>query len=239
MNHPDDGSERELWRAYQRDRDRRVRNELVERHMGLARHAARRFTGRADDDVIQVAFLALVKAVDRFDPDRGVPFAAFAGRTIDGEIKRYFRDATWTIHVPRAAKELWREVEGARESLAQELGRSPSADEVAAYLEVDRDDVLQALAAGGARAAQSLDQPVREGGITEPGDDDAGYTRVEAAVEVEQLLADADPQEREIVRLRFEEDLSQVEIARRVGISQMQVSRVLRRTIDAMQRHQT
>ncbi len=132
-------AERELFVAFTRTRDRRLRNELVERHMGLAAHVARRFgrRGPAAEDLRQVAFLALVKAVDRFDPDRNVAFSTFAGRTIEGEIKRHFRDHTWSVRVPRSAKETHLRLRRATDELTQRLGRSPTVQQLAEHLDLD------------------------------------------------------------------------------------------------------
>ena len=208
--------------------------------MGLAVHIAKRFNGGAgrDDDIEQVAMLALVKSVDRFDPEMGVPFSAFAGRTIEGEIKRHFRDATWSVKVPRGAKELHVAVRRANDELSAKLGRSPTVDEVAGYLEIDRDDVITGLAAGTARRVGSIDPgPDDEGAndrsaATAVGE--SGYGDVENEAVVEQLIAQLPEREQEIVRLRFYDELSQSEIADRVGVSQMHVSRLLRKAFDLL-----
>ena len=214
---------------------RRVRNRIVEEYMGLAIHIARRYNagvGR-DDDLEQVAMLALVKAVDRFDPDVGVPFSAFAGRTIEGELKRHFRDATWAVKVPRGAKELHVAVRRANDQLSVQLGRSPSVDEVAEYLDIDRDDVITGLAAGTARRVGTIDPgPDDDGGsdrnaATAVGD--RGFGDVENEEVVRRLIDTLPEREQEIVRLRFYDDLSQSDIAERVGVSQMHVSRLLRK----------
>ncbi len=209
--------------------------------MGLAVHIAKRFNSSSgrDDDIEQVAMVALVKAVDRFDPDLGVPFSAFAGRTIEGEIKRHFRDATWAIKVPRGAKELHLAVRRANDELSARLGRSPSVAEVATHLDVDRDDVITGLAAGEARRVGTIDPG--------PGDDEmagdrrsviasgeSGFGDVENTTVVEELLAKLPEREREIVRLRFYEEMSQSDIAERVGVSQMHVSRLLRKAFDVL-----
>lgn len=220
---------------------RQVRNEIVERHLGLAIHIAKRFhagSGR-DDDIEQVAMLALVKAVDRYDATFGVPFVSFAGRTIEGEIKRHFRDATWTVKVPRSAKELHLAVRRANEELSARLGRSPTVNEVASHLQVDRDDVITGLAAGDARRVGSLDPA--------PGDDatasdrmsatataERGYSATEDELLVQGLLDTLPERERTIVELRFYDELSQAEIAERVGVSQMHVSRLLRKVFERL-----
>lgn len=231
----------DLFVEFRRTGRRRLRNQLVEAHMGLAVHIAKRFNGGAgrDDDIEQVAMLALVKSVDRFDPEMGVPFSAFAGRTIEGEIKRHFRDATWSVKVPRGAKELHVAVRQANDQLSAKLGRSPTVDEVAEYLDIDRDDVITGLAAGIARRVGSID----------PGPDDdtggndrslamavgeRGFGDVENEAVVEQLISQLPEREQEIVRLRFYDELSQSEIADRVGVSQMHVSRLLRKAFDLL-----
>lgn len=231
----------DLFEEFRRTGRRRLRNRIVEEHMGLAVHIAKRFSaspGR-DDDIEQVAMLALVKAVDRFDPDLGVPFASFAGRTIEGEIKRHFRDATWSVKVPRGAKELHLAVRRSNDELSARLGRSPSVDEVAAHLEIDRDDVITGLAAAEARRVGTIDPG--------PGGDDTatdrraaisvgerGFADVENETVIEQLLVQLPEREQEIVRLRFYEELSQSDIAERVGVSQMHVSRLLRKAFEEL-----
>ncbi len=230
--------ERALFVEFTRTRDRRLRNELVERHMGLAAHVARRFgrRGPAADDLRQVAFLALVKAVDRFDPERNVAFSTFAGRTIEGEIKRHFRDHTWSVRVPRSAKETHLQLRRATDELTQRLGRSPTVQQLAEYLDLGRDDVIQGLAAGSAYSTTSLDAPTGADGdgTRQIGDEDEHFDRFADIDMVEQLMRRLPEREREIVRLRFYEELSQSEIADRVGISQMHVSRLLRRSFEQM-----
>jgi len=238
----DADEERRLFEEFVRTRDRRLRNRLVERHMGLAAHVARRFgrRGPSDDDLRQVAFLALVKAVDRFDPTREVAFSTFAGRTIEGEIKRHFRDHTWAIRVPRAAKEVHLRLRRATDELSQELGRSPTVPELAERLGVSADEVVVGIAAGAAYTQASLDAPApgNEDGDGGPqiGGADEGFDHVTDADVVEGMIAKLPPREQEIVRLRFYDELSQSDIAERVGISQMHVSRLLRRSFEQMRR---
>jgi RNA polymerase sigma-B factor len=235
---PARADEAALFAEFKRTRDRRVRNELVERHMGLAAHVARRFgrRGPAADDLRQVAFLALVKAVDRFDPERNVAFSTFAGRTIEGEIKRHFRDHTWTVRVPRSAKETHLLIRRATDELTQKLGRSPTVPQLAEHLGLTMDDVIEGLAAGSAYTTSSLDAPSGAGseGPRQIGEEDAEFGHVADLDMVEELLGRLPPREQEIVRLRFYEELSQSEIAERVGISQMHVSRLLRRSFEQM-----
>jgi RNA polymerase sigma-B factor len=231
----------DLFDELRRSGRRSVRNRIVEQHMGLAVHIAKRYNaarGR-DDDIEQVAMLALVKAVDRFDPTIGVPFSSFAGRTIEGEIKRHFRDATWSVKVPRGAKELHLAVRRANEELSARLGRSPSVDEVAARLEIDRDDVITGLAAGQARRVGTIDPGPGEDDAAADrravaGDAESGFDAVENEAVIDDLLGRLPEREREIVRLRFYDDLSQSEIAEAVGVSQMHVSRLLRKAFELM-----
>jgi RNA polymerase sigma-B factor len=237
---PTDTDDLDLFRRYRDTHSRSLRNELVERHMGLAAHIARRAgRGRSDDDLRQVAMMGLVKSVDRFDPDRGVAFSAFAGRTIEGELKRHFRDRTWSVRVPRSAKELHLSVRRATDELGHTLGRAPTVAELAEHLDLDRDDVVAGLAAGAAQTAGTLDTS----GV---GDDTAsdrnaalstseeGFELAEHREVVSRLLDRLPERERRIVELRFCEEMSQSEIAAVTGISQMHVSRLLRRSFEQM-----
>ncbi len=229
-----------LFREYRELGRRRVRNQLVEAHVGFAHHIARRYRNRgvADDDLGQVALLALVKAVDRYDPDVGVAFTSFAGRTIEGEIKRHFRDAAWSVRVPRSTKETHLAVRRATDELLQREGRSPTVREIAAHLDVSTDDVVQALGASAAFTSAPLD-PSPSG---EQGDDRSARlaTRDEAVEDapdrllVARLLQTLPERERRIVELRFYGGLSQSDIAEQVGVSQMHVSRLLRRSLTLM-----
>lgn len=238
---PGDLDDLELFREFARTGKRRTRNRLVERHMGLAVHIAKRYsrTGRSDDDLRQVAMIGLVKAVDRFDPDYGASFTSFAGRTIEGELKRHFRDASWTVKVPRSAKELHLAVRRAGRELEQQLGSSPSVDQIASHLEVDREDVLRGLEASAASTVETLDRPVDDAAPAIGamfGSDDGGFEEVETSSLVERLLGVLPEREREIVRLRFGEEKTQSEIAEAMGMSQMHVSRLLRDSFEKMRR---
>ena len=236
----DTADELDLFRRYVVSRDRGERNLLVERYMGLAAHIAKRYKRSGnDDDIRQAAMIGLVKAVDRFDPDFGVSFAAFAGTTIEGELKRYLRDHTWVVRVPRSGKELHLLVRRAGDELAQVNGRSATVDEISQHLKLDRDDVLRGLAATAAYDVGSLDKSTDDGFA--PNDrssaasaEEAGFGHAMDSHVVEPLLRRLPEREREIVRLRFFEDRSQAEIAETVGISQMHVSRLLRRSIELM-----
>jgi RNA polymerase sigma-B factor len=209
------------------------RDAMIERHLGLARHLALRYSdsGEPLDDLFQVASLGLVNAVDRFDPERGVSFTTFAVPTILGELKRHFRDRGWAIHVPRDLKDAALRV---RRALAEHTGeRAPTAAELAQSTGLPLETVLEALEAAGAQRAHSLDAPTGpdEGAGTLVdllGHDDIEISRAEQRVLLGDLLTVLQPREREILRLRFSEDLTQSEIGARVGISQMQVSRVIR-----------
>jgi RNA polymerase sigma-B factor len=230
-----------LFRRYAATGDRKLRNEIVERHLGLAAHIAQRFgTGRGpDDDLRQVAMLGLVKAVDRFDPDYGAAFSSFAATTIEGELKRYFRDRTWAVRVPRSAKELHLAIRRASEELSQKNGRSPTVDQLATHLQVDRDDILRGLAATAAYSVGTIDAagPDDDGGVDRQGflaDDEVGFDHSDDRRVVAELLDRLPEREREIVRLRFYEGLSQAEIASAMGISQMHVSRLLRQSFEQM-----
>jgi RNA polymerase sigma-B factor len=235
-----DNDQLDRFVEFRRSGRRRLRNRIVEEHMGLAVHIAKRFNSGAgrDDDIEQVAMLALVKAVDRFDPEMGVPFSAFAGRTIEGEIKRHFRDATWALKVPRGAKELHVAVRRANDQLSGKLGRSPSVDEVAEYLDIDRDDVITGLSAGTARRVGTVDPGPDDDGASDRSAaiavGERGFGDVENETVVEQLITRLPEREQQIVRLRFYDELSQSEIAERVGVSQMHVSRLLRKAFDIL-----
>ncbi len=231
-----------LFERYRRERRPEDRNALVVRYMALAQHLARRYSTRAEeDDLQQVAALGLVKAIDRFDPSRGIAFSSFAVPTILGELKRYFRDLGWAVRPPRDIQELTLRVDVVAERLTGELGRSQTVDEVARACQATAEDVLEARAASSAHYPVSLDQPaheeddeVRERLVA---DEDPGFARAEQAADLERLFSCLNEREREVVRLRFGEDLVQQEIGARLGISQMHVSRLLRQAIATLQQH--
>ena len=231
----------ELFRDFKSSGRRALRNELVERHMGLAAHIAQRYArgGKHDDDLRQVAMIGLVKSVDRFDPDYGASFSSFAGRTIEGELKRHFRDKSWAVKVPRSAKELHLLVRRAAVELEQGGGGSPTVDQIAAHLQVDRDDVLRGLAASAASSVGTIDTGYDDddSGTDRQAilaDDDQSFEHAENQQIIADLMEALAPREREIIRLRFFEELSQQEIADRVGVSQMHVSRLLKRSFEQM-----
>lgn len=213
-----------------------ARNRLVEDHVDLADHFARRYAGRGlpREDLRQMALLAIVKAADRFEPERGVAFSTFASRTIDGELKRSFRDRSWSVRPPRALQELHLALRKADEELTHELGRHPALAELAERLDVGEEDVLEALEAGAAHHADSIDAPMGDGERTAAdrlGRGEVGYSQAEGRLLVDDLLATLPERERMILGLRFYENLSQEEIAERIGVSQSYLSRLLRRTL--------
>ena len=239
----DDLDDLELFVEFAATRSRSTRNRLVERHMGLAAHIAKRFgrPGGTEEDLRQVAMLGLVKAVDRFDPEYGVPFAAFAGSTIEGEIKRHFRDHSWAVRVPRSAKELHLIVRRASDDLVQTTGRSPSVEDIASHLGLERDDVLRGLSVSAASSVASLNAGGSDGQSEAALDrvvalaaEEPGYQHATEADAVERLLSRLPDRERRIVELRFYEQMSQADIADAVGVSQMQVSRLLRASFERM-----
>src|SRR3954470_23698546 len=229
---------RALLRRWHEDGDEAAREAVVARMLPLARSLARRYAnkGEALDDLEQVASLGLVKAVDRFDLSRDVRFATYAVPTIAGELKRHFRDRAWMMRVPRDIQELSGRIGIVRERLVHDLARSPTVAELATATASDDERVLEALAAAEAYRTLSLDQPFQDG--TGPleglGDDDLGFERAEARAMLADGLHELAPREREIVRLRFFEGLTQREIAERIGISQMHVSRLIRRTVQQL-----
>lgn len=238
---PGTSEEQQLFARHQQG-DRLAREELVRRFMPLARSLARRYDRSSEpfEDLLQVASLGLLKALDRFDPEMGHPFASFAVPTILGEMRRHFRDAGWSVHVPRGSQERALKVRDAQERLANVRGRAPTVPELAEYLELGQGEVIDALQAIQAYESLSLDAP-RPGATDEAtsygdamGEDDERYELVELDATVSAVLGRIPQRERQILRMRFVEDLTQTEIASRVGISQMQVSRLLRRSLDQL-----
>lgn len=223
---------------YASTRDPDVRNRLIEAHLGLAEHLARRFMhrGEAYDDLVQVSSLALVKAVDRFDPERGVEFTTFATRTIIGELKRHFRDRGWAVRAPRRIQELYLHIGQAIATLSQEKGRSPSIKEIAISTGATEDEVIEALEAGQGYRSASLDAPGPDGEAlgSRLGVNDAAFSDAEHRASLSPHLARLPERDRQILILRFVEGLTQSEIADRVGISQMHVSRLLSRSLTAL-----
>jgi RNA polymerase sigma-B factor len=229
---------RRKFEEYRDSRDRKLRNELIEAHKSLASHLARRFANRGEpfDDLLQVAYLGMLKAVERFDPDRNLEFSTFATATVEGELKRHFRDKTWSVRVPRRPQELHLRLGNAINELSQKLHRPPQISELAAELGVSEDGVLEAMEVGGAYRSTSLDAKPADGGESltlesRLGANDEGFDLAEHRVVLERLLDELPERERMIVQLRFFEDMTQTEIAQEVGISQMHVSRLLARTL--------
>lgn len=231
--------ERELWRRFVRDRDPAIREELVRRNMAFAKRLALRYRGASEsfDDLLQVANLGLLNAVDRFDPDRGIPFTAFATPTVLGELKRHFRDRVWTVRVPRGLHDRMAEVDKAIGELTRALQRSPSVGEIAERLGLEQTDVLEALEANHNRRPLSLDRPpgAEDPDETPPaewiGGEDENFELVEGRIALDAALPYLDERERLVLRLRFAEDMTQSQIAERIGHSQMHVSRILRRAL--------
>ena len=229
----------ELFVRWQQHGERPARDELVRRFLPLARKLARRYNGAREpfDDLLQVASLGLVKAVDRYDIERGTAFSSFAVPTILGELKRYFRDLGWAVHVPRGAQELAVKVEEASQRLGARSGRAPTVHDLAQYLEIPVEDVLDALETARAHHASSLDAPHDDGEgesgsvVDSFGCEDRSLLLADERVTVGEAARHLSEREREVLRLRFVEDLTQTQIAARVGVSQMQISRILRRSV--------
>jgi RNA polymerase sigma-B factor len=229
---------REKFILFTKEHDANTRAELIEAHIGLAEYLARRFNNRGEplDDLVQVASVGLVKAVDRFDPDRGVEFSTYATHTIVGELKRHFRDKGWAVKAPRRLQELYLRLSKIIGTLSQELGRSPTVEELAKEAEVSPEDVLESLEAGQAYRFASLDAPA-------PGDDDGdsvgarfgkddpALLDAELRASLSPLLARLPEREQLILHLRFFEGLTQSEIATHLEISQMHVSRLISRSL--------
>lgn len=217
------------------------RHQTIERHIPLAQRLARTFQGRGEDidDLSQVAMLGLIKAADRFDPQRGVAFEKFAVPTILGELKKHFRDSAWSLHVTRRMQELHLEISRAQPVLTQELGRSPTVADLAEYLGLSEADVLTGLDCGAAYNTRSLNSPVNvEDGATELGellgDSDERMETVPDRQALRQHVAELPERHQRILYLRFFCDLTQSQIAKRLGISQMHVSRLLAQSLGAL-----
>jgi RNA polymerase sigma-B factor len=236
------GARAALFVEYRRTRDRALRNQIIEANLGLAESLARRYGGRGErsEDLSQVAMLGLVKAVERFEPERGLAFSSFAAPTIEGELKRHFRDKRWAVRMPRRLQELSLEVNQSLGTLAQRFGRSPTLSEVAVETGLSEETVLEALEAGRAASATSLDAPAGGEGAgqwspaEQLGKGDQELERVEQRLTLASLLEALPERERNIIILRFFDGLAQAEIARRFGISQMQVSRLLARSLERL-----
>lgn len=231
-----------LFKRYKRFGDENAREQLIMSYLNLVRFLASKFKNRGEplDDLIQVGNIGLIKAIDRFDPDRGLEFTTFATPTILGEIKRHFRDKGWAVRVPRRLQELSAKVTKATEELTTELQRSPKVPEIAEYLGVSVDEVLEAMESSSAYSAVSLEAPTQTV-------DEEGPSVLERYENEDKLLATSDDRllinaaiedfsdkEKEIIKMRFIDGLTQVEIAEKLEVSQVQVSRFLRRTLKKM-----
>jgi RNA polymerase sigma-B factor len=234
-------SDRDLARQYQKG-DTAARDQLFERHLPLARRLATRYRHSNEDleDLVQVAGIALLNAIERFDPERGTDFTSYAIPTVLGELKRHFRDHTWSVHVPRDLQERSLKISRTIDELGTELGRSPTISEVATKLELSVEDALDAMRAADAYDALSFEAESTglegEGRqLSETvGKEDPHYELVDYAAAIEDTLTDLPERERVVLYLRFVEDLTQTQIAERIGVSQMHVSRLIRRAVSAL-----
>jgi RNA polymerase sigma-B factor len=239
--------DRELLKRYHKHSDTTAREALVQRHLPLVRSLARRYAGRGEalEDIEQVGSIGLLKAIDRFDMEREVSLTTYATPNIVGEIKRHFRDKGWAIRVPRGLQELSAKMSSTVERLTIKLERSPTIAEIAAELESTPEQILEAMEAGSAYSTISLSSgpggddddsfdPMESIGV-----EDAGYERTEQRAALEPALQILPGREREILRMRFEEGLTQTQIAERIGISQMHVSRLIRKSLARMREHLT
>jgi RNA polymerase sigma-B factor len=233
-------SDAELFARLRTQQDQRAREQLVERYLPLARKLARRYqrSEEPQEDLVQVASMGLLKAVDRFDAEREVVFSSYAVPTILGELKRHFRDRTWSVRVPRDLQELALRVDRAVTNLSLSKNGAPSVGEIARAVGVSEEQVLEALQAAGAYRAGSLEAP-RAGTSDDTGEtmadtlgvEEAGFEQAEQRATLGPLLEGISGRERTVLALRFGEDLTQAEIGERIGVSQMQVSRVIRQAL--------
>ena len=234
---------RELFRRYKEEGDMDAREKLVMSHLNLVRFLANKFKNRGEpiDDLVQVGYLGLLKAIDRFDPSRGLEFTTYATPTILGEIKRHFRDKGWSVRVPRRLQELSAKVNQATDTLTTQLQRSPTIEEVADYLDASVDEVLEAMESSSAYSSVPLEGTGSSEGEDVPSiidryaseDNELSFT--DDRLVIEEALQSFSPREREVIELRFLKGMTQIEIAQQLGISQVQVSRLLRRTLKKIQ----
>ena len=233
---------RELFRRYKEEGDEEAREQLIESHLNLVRFLASKFKNRGEplEDLVQVGSLGLIKAIDRFDPDRGLEFTTFATPTIMGEIKRHFRDKGWSVRVPRRLQELSAKVTQATEDLTRELNRTPTVAEISESLDASIDEVLEAMESSSAYSSV----PLEGGGMGEDdapsvidrfATEDAELAGTDDRIVIADAIADFTPREQEAIRMRFVDGMTQVEIAEKLGISQVQVSRLLRKALKAIQ----
>lgn len=233
----------ELFRRYKEEGDVGAREKLVMSHMNLVRFLANKFKNRGEplDDLIQVGYLGLLKAIDRFDPSRGLEFTTYATPTIMGEIKRHFRDKGWSVRVPRRLQELSAKVNQATDVLTNELQRSPKIEEIAEYLDASVDEVLEAMESSSAYSSVPLEGTGNNDNDDAPSvldryaTEDSALNFTDDRLIIEEALKGFSPREREVIDLRFLQGMTQIEIAEQLGISQVQVSRLLRRTLKKIQ----
>lgn len=233
---------RKLFRRYKLQGDEYARDQLITSHLNLVRFLAYKFKNRGEpvDDLIQVGTIGLIKAIDRFDIERGLEFTTYATPTILGEIKRHFRDKGWSVRVPRRLQELSAKVNQANDELTQILQRSPKLEEIAEHLSVSVDEVLEAMESGEAYSSVPLETDNSSDDdvpsvIDRYGEEDKNLTGSDDRIVLTEVLEGFTPKEQEVIRLRFLDGLTQIEIANHMGISQVQVSRLLRRTLKRMQ----
>lgn len=230
----------ELFREYARNHDRGVRDRLILGHQNLVHYLAGKFTNRGIplEDLVQVGMIGLTNAVDRFDPDRGLQFSTFATPTVLGEIRRHFRDKGWQLKVPRRLQELNMAAARASEAMSAEFGRSPTIQEVAARIGATEEEALEAIEMGNAYDTVPLDAPMESSGESAPitlaeflGEEDASLRRIETYGDLRQAIDSLEPREKAIIYFRFFKDLSQSQVATRLNISQMHVSRLQRKAM--------
>lgn len=231
----------DLFREYRETKSPLIRNEIVERNLGLTEILARKYSGRGvdHDDLVQVASFALVLAVERYDPDRGILFTSFATPTIIGEIKKHFRETTWSLKVPRRLKEISTRIFEAKERIQETTGHVPTVQELAADLDVSEEDIIEALESSRAYTTYSLDHETENHEEKEAsqferflGDEETGYDRFEVSGVLEKVMAGLSTTEKEIIRKRFLLEITQREVADALGISQMTVSRIEKTMIE-------
>ena len=224
---------------------RAIRDRLIDEHMALAVHLSRRFNNRgiSEEDLLQVASIGLIQAIERFDPSRGLEFSTFAAPTILGELKRHFRDRGWAIRIPRRLQELNLRLTTVADDLTHQLGRSPTIAELASAVHASDEAVLEALDAARAYRARPIgktsDDESGTGEVLDLSSDDLSLLRSEDRIVVERLLAGVEPREQLMLRMRFYEEMTQQEIAERLGVSQMQVSRLLSRVLTRLRQKLT
>ena len=233
---PDKAHVREMFAEFARTRDPAIRDELVESHLGLVEYLARRFAGRGEplDDLAQVGTIGLIKAIDRFDPERGVEFSTYATPTVIGEMKRHFRDKGWAVRVPRRLQELTLKLGNVVGKLSQELSRSPTVAEIAKAAGATEDEILEAMESAHAYTLVSLDAPAGDKTVSwhdQLGEEDSAMNMFEYRASLAPMLKELPERERVMMHLRFFQGLTQSEIAKKLGISQMHVSRLLAKTL--------